>query len=75
MVMFCVLGCMDSSLAATSTALRSFAIALSRPSSSHVPGVLSKLASQRQVWWESLLQVLQAFLLINHILTVLFQDI
>ena len=49
MVTSCVLGSMDSSLAATSTALRSSATALSRPRSSRVPGVLYKLVSLCQV--------------------------
>ena len=77
MVMPCVLGCMDSSLAATSTALRSFAIALSRPSSSHVPGVWYKLASLYQVYWESLLQVGKELLALklHMFFTLLFQDI
>ena len=52
MVTPCVLGSMDSSLAATSTALRSSATVLSRPRSFRVPGVLYKLASLCQAFSE-----------------------
>ena len=48
---------MDYSLAATSTALRFSATALSRPRSSRVPEVLYKLASLYQVFLELLLQI------------------